>query len=264
MRFGDILVCLDHTTSGTRRMEIALRLAVRAQARLVGYYAARRGPPEEDFLDFSDATIIEDEAAAFDRQVKLRSIEGAWVLGGPSRTVDDLIKYSRCADLVVAGLGDPDDPDSAYNSVDVEKLVIGCGRPVLGIPLTMASEDVGKNIMIAWDGSREASRAMHDALPFLHEASAVRVVSVDSDRSGIASPDEAVAHLQRMGITASLDQQLDLQLPIGQEILSRVEAYDVDLIVAGAFGHSRLAEHIVGGVSRSLLHQMMVPVLVSH
>ena len=67
-----------------------------------------------------------------------------------------------------------------------------------------------------------------------------------------------------MGIPATLDEQIDLQLPIGDEILSRVDPNEIDLIVAGAFGHSRLAEHVVGGASRSLLHQMMVPVLVSH
>ena len=67
-----------------------------------------------------------------------------------------------------------------------------------------------------------------------------------------------------MGLDASVDTELDLKLPIGEEILSRVERAEVDLLVAGAFGHSRLREHLIGGVSDTLLHQMMVPVLVSH
>jgi nucleotide-binding universal stress UspA family protein len=90
------------------------------------------------------------------------------------------------------------------------------------------------------------------------------VVSIDRDPIAVASPGEVVAHLQRIGIPATVDDQLDLHLPIGDEILSRIDKNGVDLLVPGAFGHSRLAEHLVGGVSRSLLHQMMVPVLVSH
>jgi nucleotide-binding universal stress UspA family protein len=265
MRFGDILVCLDHTASGNQRMTIALALAARSQARLIGYYATpRRGPPAEDFLDVPLTTVIDDKSADFDRQVKLRNVEGTWVMGDSSRTVEDLAKYARCVDLLVAGLGDPDDADSEHNIVNLEKLVIACGRPVLGVPITLTSDKVGKNIMIAWDGSLQASRAMHDALPFLREASSVRLVSIESDPTAIASPNEAVAHLQRMGIPATLDEQIDLQLPIGDEILSRVDPNEIDLLVAGAFGHSRFAEHVVGGASRSLLHQMMVPVLVSH
>jgi nucleotide-binding universal stress UspA family protein len=132
------------------------------------------------------------------------------------------------------------------------------------IPVMATSEQIGTNIMIAWDGSRQASRAMHDALPFLHDATTVQIVSIDADLLATASVNEAVAHLHRLGITATIDDQLDLRLPVGQEILSRIDRYGVDLLVAGAFGHSRLIEHIVGGASRSLLHQMMVPVLISH
>jgi len=146
MRFGDILVCLDHTASGSQRMAIALALAAHSQARLIGYYATpRRGPPEEDFLDVPLTTVIENKAADFDRQVRLRNIEGTWVMGDSSRTVEDLAKYSRCVDLLVAGLGDPDDAGSEHNVVDIEKLVIACGRPVLGTPITTTADQVGKN-----------------------------------------------------------------------------------------------------------------------
>jgi len=265
MRFGDILVCLDHTASGSQRMAIALALAARSQARLIGYYVTpRRGPPEEDFLDVPLTTVINDKSADFDRQVKLRNVEGTWVMGDSSRIVEDLAKYSRCVDLLVAGLGDPDDADSEHNVVNIEKLVIACGRPVLGIPIMMTADQVGKNIMIAWDGSLQASRAMHDSLPFLREASSVRLVSIESDPTAIASPNEAVAHLQRMGIPATLDEQIDLQLPIGEEILSRVDPNEIDLIVAGAFGHSRLYENLFGGVSLDLMRQQSIPVLMSH
>jgi nucleotide-binding universal stress UspA family protein len=265
MHFGDILVCIDHTASGSRRTAVALALVARSHARVIGYYLTRRrGLAAEDFLDAPQTTVIENAALDFERELKLHNLDGTWVLGNQSRTIEDLADYSRCADLVVAGLGMPDDPDSDSNIVDIEKLVIECGRPVLGIPITITSDQIGKNVMIAWDGSREASRALHDAVPFLREAASVQVVSVHRDPIAVSSQDEVVAHLRRIGVTATIDHQLDLQLPVGDEILSRIDRNDVDLLVAGAFGHSRLLEHVVGGASRSFLHQMMVPVLVSH
>jgi nucleotide-binding universal stress UspA family protein len=265
MNFGDILVCIDHTTSSNRRAAVAVALAERSHARLIGYYLTRRrGSAAEDFLDTPQTTVIENAAADFERELKLHNLDGGWVLGNQSHTIQDIANYSRCVDLVVAGLGMPDDPSSEDNLVDVEKLVLACGRPVLGIPVTMTSMQIGKSIMIAWDGSREASRALHDALPFLRAATSVQVVSIDRDPVAVASPGEAVGHLRRLGITATIDDQLDLSLPVGDEILSRIDRTGVDLLVAGAFGHSRFLEHIVGGASRSLLHQMMVPVLASH
>ncbi|MCP4386560.1 MAG: universal stress protein, partial [Hyphomicrobiales bacterium] len=167
-------------------------------------------------------------------------------------------------DLVVVGLGIPDDPSSDPQYLDVEQLVIECGRPVLGIPIANVPEEIGKNIMVAWDGSRESARALHDAIPFLREAATIKIASIGSLPSSVRSPATVAGHLGRMGITAEVDTALDMQLPIGEEILSRIEREDVDLLVAGAFGHSRVREHLFGGVSRTLLHQMMVPVLVSH
>ena len=194
----------------------------------------------------------------------MRGLEGTWVLGSDSHPAQDIASYARCADLVVAGLGYPDDPSSDPQNLDIEQLVIECAGPVLGIPITTGSDEIGRNVMVAWDGSREASRALRDAIPFLREAATVRLVWIDRNANAVASPSDAVAHLQRLGIMASIDTEIDLHLPVGEEILSRIGREGVDLLVAGAFGHSRLIERIVGGVSRSLLHQMMIPVLVSH
>jgi nucleotide-binding universal stress UspA family protein len=273
MHFGDILVCLDHTASGKRRMALALRVAGHFGAQLIGYYSAARNSPVvasafgstvADFIDPPPSTISENAALDFDRELRLHDVAGTFILGNHSNTVQDIARHARCVDLVIAGLGDPDDPAAEENAVDIEKLVIECARPVLGVPITATAESIGTSILVAWDGSREASRALHDALPFLREAKAVHVVSLDRDRVGTASAQDVVSHLKRSGIAATIDDQLDLLLPVGEEILSRIEFNEVDLLVAGAFGHSRFREHLVGGASRSLLHQMMVPVLVSH
>jgi nucleotide-binding universal stress UspA family protein len=146
----------------------------------------------------------------------------------------------------------------------VERLVIECGRPVLGIPSANVPEAIGRNVMIAWDGSRTASRALHDAIPFLRDAASITIVSIDIDPLSIHAPANVVKHLERSGISAKVDTSLSLDLPIGEELLSRVDWEQIDLLVAGAFGHSRVWEHLFGGPSMTLIHQMMVPVLVSH
>ena len=266
MQFGDILVCMDDLTTGRRRTELALNLAMRSRAHVIGYYLKRRRRElaAEEFLDAPKTVIVENAAADFERELRLRGLDGTWVLGSDAHTAQDVAKHARCVDLVVAGLGFPDDPSSDPQNLDIEQLVIECAGPVLGIPITSSSDEIGRNIMVAWDGSREASRALRDAIPFLREAGTVRLISIERQSVAVASPTDAVAHLRRLGITASIDSEMDLQLPVGEEILSRIDREGVDLLVAGAFGHSRLIEHIVGGVSRSLLHQMMIPVLVSH
>jgi nucleotide-binding universal stress UspA family protein len=207
---------------------------------------------------------IDNAEVDFARLLTVNSLDGTWVLGSESRRVEDIAQYARCVDLVVVGLGTPDDPASDLQGLDIEQLVIECGRPVLGIPIANVPEQIGQNIMVTWDGSRESARALHDAIPFLREAATIKVVSIGSDPNSVISPSEVVAHLKRLGVSATVDSTTDLRLPIDDEIFSRVDWEGVDLLVAGAFGHSRVREHVFGGVNRSLLHQMMVPVLVSH
>lgn len=265
MQFGDILVCIDESDSGRKRTEIAMAIAARSGARITGYYLPpRRGPlPVLDFLEMP-ATTVDDAALDFERQIESRNLDGVWIPGSKSRDLKDLLGYARCVDLIVVGLDVPDDPSSEAQGLDVERLVIDCGLPVLGIPIVSFSDTIGQNVMLAWDGSRECARALHDALPFLRDAASVRVTSIEGDPLSAHAPANAVAHLKRLGIAAELDTALDLHMPIGEEILSRIEREKVDLLVAGAYGHSRLWEHLFGGASRTLLHQMMVPVLVSH
>jgi len=261
MQFGDILVCMDGSENGRQCTSIALRLALHSHARVIGYYlpaaAAGVGFPES-----SVPSSMDDEAVEFDRQLRLRGLEGTFVAGEKRGNIADIADHARCVDLIVAGLGFPDGPDP--DQLNIEQLVLECGRPVLGIPLAGASDEIGMNVMVAWDGSRESARALHDALPFLREASAVTVAAIDEDVSSAASAMNAIAHLKRLGIAAAIDTLPDLGMPIGDELLSKIERNEIDLLVAGAFGHSRLREHLVGGTSRTLLHQMMVPVLVSH
>jgi nucleotide-binding universal stress UspA family protein len=276
MRFGDILVILDATRDGRRRLDVALSLAVRARAKLIGYYVS----PTEGLLTegvpsdggrytgrISETQVPAGEVAEefrdeFERQLKDRSLEGEWAISESRTELRGLLRYTRCTDLLVAGLPQlpPDFPE-----LDIERLVVDSGRPVLGLPHANVSENLGRNIVIAWDGSREASRALHDAVPFLQQSASVRIIAIEIGQHPSASADEVVSHLQRLGISAAIDvdRGLHSESP-ADEILSRLETADADLLVAGAFGHSRFSERMFGGASRTFLHQMMIPVLVSH
>jgi nucleotide-binding universal stress UspA family protein len=173
-----------------------------------------------------------------------------------------IVRYARVADLVVAGISPV---PSELPDLDIEGLVVGAGRPVLGLPPGKLPDRIGRNIVIAWDDSREASRAVHDALPFLHDARSVRVLSLGNGHRVTDSADLLLAHLRRQGVPATMDPDHGLHADSpADEILSRLQSPEADLLVAGAFGHSRLGERLFGGASRTFLHQMMIPVLVSH
>ena len=265
MKFADILLCFDASDDGRKRSDAGLALAQRSHAYVHGYYLPpRRGVPMEDFLEGPSAEKWETEALEFERQLRLRGLEGTCVPGDVDRNIEGLLGLSSFVDLVVVGLGFPDDPASDPQGLNIERLVIESGRPILDIPAMGLPEKIGRNVLVAWDGSRESTRAVHDAIPFLREAETVKIAAIDADPASPRSPGNLIAHLDRLGIAATVDASFDMQLPIGDELLTRIEENEIDLLVAGAFGHSRLREHLFGGVSARLLHQMMVPILVSH
>jgi len=146
--------------------------------------------------------------------------------------------------------------------------VIASGRPVLVVPYAGTFEAVGKRILIAWDGTREANRALNDALPLLEGAEAVTVMFVGANERELEQHRPAleriVGHLRRHGINATLEETLRAGLPISDILLSRAADFAADLIVTGGYHHSQLREALIGGVSRELLEHMTVPVLMSH
>src|SRR5205807_600098 len=130
---------------GRERTGFALALAMRSHARVTGYYLCRRQTPSlRDCLDEPRTALIENASADFDRELKLRGLDGTWVLGNDSHVAQDIAHHARCVDLVIAGLGFPDDP--AADNLDIERLVIECSTPVLGIPIAAVPEQIGSNV----------------------------------------------------------------------------------------------------------------------
>jgi nucleotide-binding universal stress UspA family protein len=255
-------------------------LAQRFRADLVGYYV---GPTvgeyvttasgdREDLVRSGHADspqtatageIAEAIERRFEEDLKLHGLEGTWLLSSDD-AVQDILGKARTVDLAILGLGNPDRSVSDGQGFFPEDVIVGSGVPVLGLPIANLPKEIGREVLLAWDASRGASRAMNDALPLLAEAGSVTVLAVDSDLQLWNSAQSAAAHLRRHGVKADARQIPSAGMTIGDVILSYCEHLRADLVVAGAFGHSRLRESIVGGVSQTLLRQMMIPVLMSH
>jgi nucleotide-binding universal stress UspA family protein len=170
---------------------------------------------------------------------------------------------ARCADLVLVMQSDREKVSNTGYDL-AEELVMSAGRPVLAVPYAGRFPQVGETVLVAWKPTREATRAVHDAMPFLERAEKVIVYSVNSpDANHIAGAD-ICTHLARHGVKAEAHHAVATDIEVGDTLLSAASDYGVDMVVMGAYGHSRLRELVLGGATRSLLHHMTVPVLMAH
>jgi nucleotide-binding universal stress UspA family protein len=149
-----------------------------------------------------------------------------------------------------------------------EDVILACSRPVLVVPYAGRRLDrIGENVVVAWNGSREAGRAAQDALPLLAMSDAVTILLVDPEEDAdIEVAEDLVAHLARHGVRAKtqvIRYQLATSL-VADTLLAQIARLDADLLIMGAYGHSRLREMMLGRVTRDILRNMNVPVLMSH
>jgi nucleotide-binding universal stress UspA family protein len=150
----------------------------------------------------------------------------------------------------------------------LEAALIDSGRPVLAIPYAGNFESIGQRVLVGWNASREASRAVHDALPLLAKAESTCVFLANPKRGLAAHGEEPGAdiarHLARHGLKVEVAKTVADDVADSALLLNHASDMGADLLVMGAYGHSRLREFILGGVTRSLLREMTVPVLLSH
>lgn len=171
--------------------------------------------------------------------------------------------HARLADLVVAGVCNQ---GLLSERQIAESLVFQSGRPVIVVPDDHETEYSAARVVVAWDFSRVAARAISDALPILRSASEVRLVTFGDDKSFASSVtmDQVLSALRRRGVEAQFDQLNRGSLTIGEAINSAVKNANADLLVMGGFGHSRFRDFILGGATRSVLTAPIVPTLLSH
>lgn len=180
---------------------------------------------------------------------------------------DEVVAAGRVADLVVVSATNPEEITGVERDF-VEQSVMALGRPVIVLPYKGKAAISLNEVIVGWDGGREAARATFDALPLLKKAAKVRVVRIDpqkdpSLRGSVAGADLAEA-LSRHGVTAEAQGYPTDGQDEGQALMRCAEDAGAGLIVMGAYGHSRLAEFIFGGATRFVLNRLVCPVLMSH
>ncbi len=287
MALKDIVVCLDPTDAGEGRLRLAAAVARACGAHLSAAYIAHEAipgappsggaagipptgmawmPPTGSGADATQGSALaEIIEARFREEVRPHAIEGDWLVFGAGES-EDLLALLRAVDLVIYGQAAPD--YRLPTGFRPESVIVGSGRPVLVVPYAGAFTAIGQRVLVAWDGTREAARALHDALPLIGKAAAVTVMTVAAREADAEvdqpSLDRVIRHFQRHGIAARPEETVGGDMPIADLLLSRAADLDADLLVAGAYHHSQFREALIGGVSRELLDHMTVPVLMSH
>jgi nucleotide-binding universal stress UspA family protein len=284
MSLKDILVFLDEGTPSEGRLQLAANIARDHQACLSAIFVQSgratgsppslvapwlglvAGPPIPGAVDTTESAMLADIAEQRFRDC-LRSprLKGDWYPLDHAGTAE-LIPLARSADLIIVGQRNPNArPAPAWRP---EEIVISCGRPVLMVPYLGSYARVGRRVLIAWDGSQEAVRALNDALPLISAAEAVTVMTVHARAKDLKHDDPSteriIRHLSRHGILAHAEEALQAGTAISDVVLSRSVDLAADLIVAGAYHHTQLRETLFGGVSRELFNHMTLPVLMSH
>jgi nucleotide-binding universal stress UspA family protein len=177
-----------------------------------------------------------------------------------------VLEHARVSDLVVASQTDHEWPASGW--LDVADLVaVGSGRPVLIIPNASQLTHIGTRVLVAWNGRREAARAVFDALPILKRAEVTKVVWIDPQSGG--EPERTLDQdiceaLFRHGVKCDKTKRVTPRDGVGPTLMAQAETFGADLLVMGCYGHSRLREFVFGGATRHFLKNMSVPVLMSH
>ncbi len=275
--YKTILVHYDSGKGAPVRLDIGVELAAAFGSHLACLYALKHEPMPSAAVEAREMLLEaqrrrreenrKEARRSYDECLRRTGFDKAEWRASDADALDALTLHARYADLVVIGQQNPD-WESGVDKDFERSAPIAVGRPVLVVPYAFERRPVGKRILVAWNASREAARAVNDALPLLKRASHVDVVSFDPEKSRGAHGDEPGAdiglYLARHGVKVMVSRVDAPDLDVGNQLLSRAFDLSSDLIVMGAWGHSRLRELVLGGVTRTLLESMTVPVLMAH
>jgi nucleotide-binding universal stress UspA family protein len=276
----DILVQIDGGKSSAGRIDAAIGLAARFDAHVTGLVLALEpmapiAVPGLVPVVLPDFVYEETAKAAVAVAAAFRDTMEKAGLTPDCRTVtvlsmdaaETVALHGRHSDIVILGQTSPDEiiPGGPSFCSDV---IMSAGRPALVVPYSGVRATPGERILVAWNASRESARAVNDALPFLVKAKAVTVLTVNPDKDGMESRREPGAdialHLARHGVKVEAERAIAHDISVGDAILAEIGDNGQDMVVMGAYGHSRLQEFVLGGVTREMLNVMAAPVLMSH
>lgn len=280
MSYKTILVHLNDERRVGPLIDAARFLGDRDEAHVIGLYVmpiVSYGSPTHlgvSMIEAGRKSFREEAArikAAFEGAMAGSALNTEWRLiesrSGYRDCASLAIEQARTADLVIAS---QNDPEWEYSSMleFPERLAVESGRPTLLIPTAGRFPKFASRVVVAWNGSREAARAVFDALPMLQHASAVQLLTI---KRGASRGDEKVieaaeiaASLGRHGVKCEIATSIAADIDIEDDLLSRAADYSADLIVMGCYGHSRLREFVLGGASRAIFRTMTAPILMSH
>ncbi|MBK6863961.1 MAG: universal stress protein [Ideonella sp.] len=275
MAYHTTLVHLDNEPACAVRTGIALRLAREHGSHLIGLAPTGQVQIPVDVAStlFEPGYAIAsghylrtraDKACEeFDARARAAGLSSFETRVDEADHAESVIAHARGADLVIVGQTDRDAPLGVVNRDLPERVALGGGRPVLIVPYAGRFETLGSTVLAAWNNSREAARALADALPILQRANRVIVLT----QRGAQEPEPSLAALQswlaRHSVQCEAAHEVS-NIDFGDLLLSRAADLGADLIVMGSYGRARLTERVLGGATRSLLEQMTVPVLMAH
>jgi nucleotide-binding universal stress UspA family protein len=280
MALKNIGVFVDATPEGQKRVDYAATLAHQCGAHLAGIHVVSAARPEHrsDYYVIGEKAIraslawekAADEAVTINVRRRFEAISAKRDLSAEFRVIrrggpdEDLILGSLHSDLVVIGQRELHELPGYLSP---ERLLLASGAPILVVPSGWKYGPIGKKILVGWNASREARRAVADALPFLVAAASVTLLVVDSDkragRHGEEPGADIALYIARHGAHIEVEQVSSRGSPVADIILSYAADHGMDLIVIGAYSHARSVEVVFGGVTRTLLKQSPIPVLMS-
>lgn len=280
MQFKNIMVYLDQGNSNQARVDSALAIASTHGAALTGVVLiAQPSSAILQRLGITNAPAIHEKSRA-DAQESIDQFHERSAAAGVEADVlklecaegDAPAKLSRVArvyDLSILRQANPDSDNTAFVAGLSEEVMFSSGRPVLYMPYIGAHQIPFKRGLIAWDGSRSSARAVHDALPLLENMDQVTILVIDSNTMEPSSdgvmPGEGLSrHLHRHGISSEIQHLMRGDSSTSTLVLNELANTGADLLVMGGYGTPKLREIILGGVTRTVLEMMTVPVFMSH
>ena len=276
-RIPAVLVHVDGAASNVSRLAVACDVAQRHGSALAALFAA--APPLLDvpYAHVGGAIALDGLQELFGQRLgsarrmalracAQRALEGTWQeLSGVTPAIG-FAQQALYADLLVLGQHDASDASAQHVPADfAHSVLLRSGKPALIVPSAGVHEGIGRNAVVAWKATRESARALSAALPLLREAAQVHVFIWGEDgavRAG-RTPD-VVRFLRLHEIDPVLHHETRVPRELGETLLSRAAELGADLLVMGCYGHSRAREFVLGGVSRTVLASMTLPVLMCH